>query len=110
VLTPSATDGTDKWVKWVYLPPDYPEEIISTGRERRTHIGFDYVHRDEVPDPSEITVTGMYVGRRFSGSTYECGSCGTVFEEAIDHARHCWNEHPTVDLPEQLRLTHDPED
>jgi len=87
----------------VYLPVDRPERLARSALRRRTVIGYDYVRRSAAPGPIRSTVTAMFVTERWPGTTYECGSCEALFDSARDHALHCWDAHPWVPNPEQVR-------
>ena len=103
VLQPSAKASEDAVVRWVYLPEDRPERLARSALRRRTVIGYDYVRRSAAPDPFRSTVTAMFVAEHWPETTYECGSCETRFETARDHAVYCWEAHPWVPNPEQVR-------
>ena len=103
ILQPSAKDSQEAFVRWVYLPEDRPERLARSAFRRRTVIGYDYVRRSAAPDPIRSTVTAMFVAERWPKTTYECGSCEALFDTARDHALHCWDAHPWVPNPEQVR-------
>ena len=103
ILQPSAKDSEDAFVRWVYLPEDRPERLAQSALRRRTVIGYDYVRRSAAPDPIRSTVTAMFVTERWHETIYECGSCEALFDTARDHALHCWEAHPWVPNPEQVR-------
>ena len=103
ILQPSAKDSEDAFVRWVYLPEDRPERLARSALRRRTVIGYDYVRRSTAPDPVRTTVTAMFVTERRPETIYECGSCEALFDTARDHALHCWDAHPWVPNPEQVR-------
>lgn len=104
ILQPSAKKSVDDFVRWVYLPEDKPAEIARTAMRQRTVIGYRYVTRSEAPEPVATTVTAMFVSESRPEDTYECGSCGAEFESPRPHALHCWESHPWVPNPEQVRL------
>ncbi|WP_408960750.1 hypothetical protein [Natrinema sp. 74] len=66
-------------------------------------IGYEYVRRSAAPDPISSTVTAMFVAERWPEATYEFGSCEARFDTARHHALHCWEAHPWVPNPEQVR-------
>ncbi|MBX0325050.1 hypothetical protein EGH21_18640 [Halomicroarcula sp. F13] len=103
VLQPSAKDSETAFVRWVYLPNDKPERLARAALRRRTVVGYDYVRRGAAPTPVRSTVTAMFVAERWPETTYECGSCEALFDSARNHALHCWNAHPWVPNPEQVR-------
>ena len=103
ILQPSAKDSEETYVRWVYLPDNRPERLAQSALRRRTVIGFDYVQRSDAPDPIRSTVTAMFVTERWPETTYECGSCGALYDTAREHALHCWDAHPWVLNPEQVR-------
>lgn len=104
ILQPSAKESVDGFARWVYLPEGKPAEIVWTGLRQRTVIGYRYVQRNEAPEPRATTVTAMFVSEPWSDATYKCGSCGREFDSPQSHARHCWEAHPWVPNPEQVRL------
>lgn len=63
----------------------------------------DYVQRSAASDPVRSTVTTMFVTERWPEIAYECGSCEALFDTAQEHTRHCWNAHPWILNPEQVR-------
>jgi len=103
ILQPSAKDSEAAFVRWVYLPEDKPERLARSALRRRTVIGYDYVRRSAAPSPVRSTVTAMLVSERWPDAIYECGSCGALFDSARNHALHCWDTHPWVPNPEQVR-------
>ena len=103
ILQPSAKASEEAFVRWVYLPDDKPERLARATLRRRTVIGYDYVRRAAAPSPVRSTVTAMFVAERWPETTYECGSCEALFDSARNHALHCWNAHPWVPNPEQVR-------
>lgn len=52
----------------------------------------------------ETTVTAMVVSEPWPDAPYECGSYGTAFDSPQAHALHCWEAHPWVPNPEQVRF------
>ena len=104
ILQPSAKKSVDDFVRWVYLPEGKPAEIARTARRRRTVTGYRYVQRGEAPEPVSTTVTAMFVSEPWPDDTHECGSCGAEFESPRTHALHCWESHPWIPTPEQVRL------
>jgi len=107
IIQPSAKDSEDEYIRWVFLPDNEPLQIARIGIEQRTVIGYDYVRRSEAPEPVESTATAMFLTARWEKTTYECGACGDEFAEPIDHALHCWEEHPWIPKPGQVRLDHE---
>ncbi|GAB7120991.1 hypothetical protein [Natrinema pallidum] len=103
ILQPSAKASEDAFVRWVYLPEDRPERLAQSALRRRTVIGYEYVRRAAAPDPVRSTVTAMFVTEHWPEATYECGSCESRFDSARNHALHCWEAHPWVPNPEQVR-------
>jgi len=103
ILQPSAKDSEDAFVRWVYLPGDRPRRLARSVLRRQTAIGYDYVRRSAAPDPVRSTVTAMFVAKRWPETAYECGSCEALFDTAREHALHCWDAHPWVPNPEQVR-------
>ena len=103
ILQPSAKDSKKAFVRWVYLPEDRPERLARSALRRWTVVGYDYVRRSAAPNPVRSTVTAMLVTERWPETTYECGSCEALFDTARDHALHCWDAHPWVPNPEQVR-------
>jgi len=63
----------------------------------------DYVQRSAASDPVRSTVTAMFVTERWTETAYECGSCEALFDTTQEHALHCWDAHPWVPNPEQVR-------
>jgi uncharacterized C2H2 Zn-finger protein len=110
ILQPSAKDSEQAFVRWVYLPEDRPKRLARSALHRRTVIGYDYVRRSSAPDPIRSTVTAMFVTERWPETTYECGSCEALFDTARDHALHCWDAHPWVPNPEQVRRRRHPDE
>ena len=108
ILQPSAKDSEDRFVRWVYLPADRPERLAQSALRQRTVIGYDYVRRSAAPDPIRSTVTAMFVTERWPETIYECGSCEALFDTAREHALHCWDVHPWVPNPEQVRRRRQP--
>ncbi|SDY31871.1 hypothetical protein SAMN04487946_11128 [Halobellus clavatus] len=104
ILQPSAKASEEAYVRWVFLPEDKPTYLARTGLEHHTVVGYDYVRRFEAPDPVETTVTAKELTVRWGETTYECGGCGEDFDESLDHALHCWEEHPWIPTPGQIRL------
>ena len=104
ILQPSVKKSVNGFVRWVYLPDDKPTEIARTAIRQRTVIGYRYVQRGEAPEPVSTTVTAMFVSEPWPDDTYECGSCGAEFESPRAHALHCWESHPWIPNPEQVRL------
>lgn len=104
VLHQSASASEDDHVRWVYLPEDYSVRFVRFGLKRRSVIGFDYVHRSEAPNPIRTTVTAKELTPNWGGTSYECFSCGDTFDATIDHAVHCWDEHPSTPTPGQICL------
>nr|WP_233741105.1 hypothetical protein [Halobaculum saliterrae] len=45
----------------------------------------------------------MFVTECWPETAYECGSCEALFDTAREHALHCWDAHPWVPNPEQVR-------
>jgi hypothetical protein len=45
----------------------------------------------------------MFVTEPWPETPYECGSCEALFDTAQEHALHCWDDHPWVPNPEQVR-------
>jgi len=45
----------------------------------------------------------MFVMERWPETAYECGSCEALFDTAQEHTHHCWDAHPWVPNPEQVR-------
>ncbi|PAU81477.1 hypothetical protein CK500_14330 [Halorubrum salipaludis] len=107
ILQPSAKKSVDDFVRWVYLPEDKPTEIARTAMGQRTVLGYRYVTRSEAPEPVATTVTAMFVSEPWPDATYECGSCSREFDSPHSHARHCWEAHPWVPNPEQVRVRRD---
>lgn len=103
ILQPSAKDSEEAFVRWMYLPADKPERLARSALRRRTVIGYDYVRRSVAPDPVRSTVTAMFVTERWPETIYECGSCEALFDTPREHALHCWEAHPWVPNPEQVR-------
>ena len=103
IIQPSTKDSEDAFVRWVYLPDNKPERLSKSALHQRTVIGYNYVRRSDAPDPVRSTVTAMFVTERWPGTTYECGSCEVRFDTARNHAIHCWETHPWVPNPEQVR-------
>ena len=110
IIQPSAKDSEDAFVRWVYLPDNKPERLSRSALHRRTVIGYDYVRRSDAPDPVQSTVTAMFVTGCWPETTYECGSCEARFDTAREHALHCWDAHPWVPNPEQVRRRHSPDE
>lgn len=104
ILRTSAKESIDEFVRWVYLPEDKPAEIARTALRQRTVVGYRYVQRSEAPKPVATTVTAMFVREPWPDTTYGCGSCGERFDLPEVHALHCWEAHPRVPNPEQVRL------
>jgi hypothetical protein len=104
ILQPSAKASEDGYVRWVFLPEDKPTRLARTGLEHRTVVGYDYVRRSEAPDPVETTVTAKELTSSWCETTYECGACGEDFDEPLNHALHCWENHPWIPSPGQVRL------
>jgi hypothetical protein len=104
ILQPSAKESVDDFVRWVYLPDGKPAEIARTAIRQRTVRGYRYVQRSGAPEPVGTTVTAMYVSEPWPDDVYECGSCGAEFESPRAQALHCWEDHPWVPNPEQVRL------
>jgi hypothetical protein len=104
ILQPSAKASEEGYVRWIFLPEDKPTCLARTGLEHRTVVGYDYVHRSEAPDPVETTVTAKELTTSWGRTTYECGSCGEDFDEPLEHALHCWEKHPWIPSPRQVRL------
>lgn len=46
----------------------------------------------------------MFVSEPWPDATYEWGSCGAAFDSPQAHALHCWEAHPWVPNPEQVRI------
>lgn len=103
ILQPSAKASEAAFVRWVYLPADKPDRLARSALRRRTVIGYNYVRRATAPDPVRSTVTAKFVTERSPETIYECGSCEALFDTARDHALHCWEAHPWVPNPEQVR-------
>ena len=110
ILQPSAKASEEAFVRWVYLPTDKPERLARSALRRRTVIGYDYVRRSTAPDPIRSTVTAMFVTERWPEMTYECGSCEALFDTPREHALHCWEAHPWVPNPEQVRRRRQPDE
>ena len=110
IFQPSAKDSEEAFVRWVYLPADRPERLAQSALHRRMVIGYDYVRRSAAPDPIRSTVTAMSVTERWPETTYECGSCRAPFDTTRDHALHCWDVHPCVPNPEQVRRRRHPDE
>lgn len=108
IFQPSAKDSEDGFVRWVYLPADRPEQLAQSALRQQTVIGYDYVRRSVAPDPIRSTVTAMFVTERWPETIYECGSCEALFDTAREHALHCWDVHPWVPNPEQVRRRRQP--
>jgi len=108
IIQPSAKNSEDAFVRWVYLPDNKPKRLAQSALHQRTVIGYDYVRRSDAPDPVQSTVTAMFVTERWPEMTYECGSCEARFDTARDHTLHCWDAHPWVPNPEQVRRRHSP--
>ena len=104
ILQASAKKSVDAFVRWVYLPDNKPAEIARTAMRQRTVIGYRYVQWSEAPEPASTTVTAMFVSEPWPDDTYECGSCGAEFESPRAHALHCWESHPWIPTPKQVRL------
>jgi hypothetical protein len=104
ILQPSAKDSEDGYVRWVFLPDEKPARLARTAIEQRTVIGYDYVRRAKAPAPVETTVTAKELTSSWGETTYECGACGEDFAEPLNHALHCWDEHPWIPTPGQVRL------
>ena len=104
ILQPSVKKSVDGFVRWVYLPDDKPAEAARTAMRQWTVIGYRYVQRSEALEPVSTTVTAMLVSEPWPDDTYECGSCGAEFESPRAHALHCWESHPWIPNPEQVRL------
>lgn len=104
ILHPSAKASEDGYVRWVFLPEDKPTRLARTGLEHRTVVGYDYVRRSEAPDPVKTTVTTKELTSSWCETTYECGACGEDFDEPLNHALHCWENHPWIPSPGQVRL------
>ena len=104
ILQPPAKKSVDAFVRWVYFPDNKPVEIARTAMRQRTVIDYRYVQRGEAPEPVSTTVTAMFVSEPWPDDTYECGSCGAEFESPRAHALHCWESHPWIPTPEQVRL------
>ena len=103
IMQPSAKASEAAFVRWVYLPADKPDRLARSALRRRTVIGYDYVRQSATPDPVRTTVTAMFVTERWPETTYECGSCEALFDTPREHALHCWDAHPWVPNPEQVR-------
>jgi uncharacterized C2H2 Zn-finger protein len=110
ILQPSAKASEEAFVRWVYLPTDKPERLARSALRRGTVIGYDYVRWSVAPDPVRSTVTAMFVTERWPETTYECGSCKALFDSAREHALHCWEAHPWVPNPEQVRRRRHPDE
>lgn len=104
ILQPSAKDSEDAYVRWIYLPDDKPARFARTGLEQRTVVGYDYIHWADSPDPIRTTVTGKELTSSWGETVYECGECGETFEIPLEHALHCWDAHPWIPTPGQVRL------
>jgi len=104
ILYPSPNASEHANVRWVYLPDDKPTRFARVGLKRRSAIGYDYVHRPEAPDPIRTTVTANELASKWGDTTYECFTCGHSFDAPLDHAVHCWEEHPSIPTPSQVRL------
>jgi len=104
ILQPSAKESVDGFVRLVYLPENKPAEVARTAMRQRTVLGYRYVQQSEAPKPVATTVTAMFVSEPCPEDTYACGSCGDKFESPRAHALHCWEDHPWVPNPEQVRL------
>jgi len=110
ILQPSAKDSEAAFVRWVYLPEDKPERLARSALRRRTVIDYDYVQRSTAPDPIRSTVTAMFVSEGWPETTFKCGSCEALFDTARNHALHCWDAHPWVPNPEQVRRRRHPDE
>ena len=94
----------------MYLRADRPERLAQSALRRQTVIGYDYIRRSAASDPIRATVTAMFVTKRWPEITYECGSCGVLFDTAREHALHCWDAHLWVPNPEQVRRRRQPDE
>ncbi|MHC3381804.1 hypothetical protein [Haloarcula sp. H-GB5] len=103
ILQPSAKASEEAFVRWVYLPADRPKQLAQSALRRRTVIGNNYFRRSTAPVPVRTTVTAMFVTERWPETTYKCGSCEALFDTPREHALHCWDAHPWVPNPEQVR-------
>lgn len=74
------------------------------GLKRRSAIGYNYVHRTEASNPIRTTATANELASQWGDMTYECFTCGHTFEVPVDHAVRCWEEHPSIPTPSQVRL------
>jgi hypothetical protein len=89
----------------VYLPDERPREVAERVAEGRRLDGHEFVAWEDAPSPVDTTVTAMFIaGVTRAGITVECGSCGDMVESQKAHAVHCWEEHPWVPKPGQVRL------
>jgi hypothetical protein len=104
ILYPSPKASEHAHVRWVYLPDDKPTRFARVGLKRRSAIGYDYVRSTEAPDPIRTTVTANELASEWGDTTYECFTCGYTFDAPLDHAVHCWEEHPSIPTPSQIRL------
>jgi len=104
ILHQSPKASENAHVRWVYLPDDKPTRFARVGLEGRSAIGYDYINRSEAPSPIRTAVTAKELASDWAGSSFECFNCGGVFESQLDHAVHCWEEHPSIPTPGQLRL------
>lgn len=104
ILYPSPKASEHAHVRWVYLPDDKPTRFAQVGLKRRNAVGYDYVCRTEAPDPIRTTVTVNEMEPKWGDTIYECFTCGNTFDTPLDHAVHCWDEHPSIPTPSQIRL------
>jgi hypothetical protein len=104
ILYPSPKASEHAHVRWVYLPDDKLRRFARVGLKRRSTIGYDYVRRIEAPDPIRTTVTANALASKWGETTYGCFTCGHTFDAPLDHAVHCWEEHPSIPTPSQIRL------
>lgn len=104
ILYPSPKASERAHVRWVYLPHNKPTGFVRVGLKRGSVIGYDYVRRTEGPDPIRTTVTAKELTSKWADTIYECFTCGRTFDAPLDHAVHCWEEHPSIPTPGQVRL------
>ena len=85
------------------------DELTAREPRRITLQTNNYVQQADAPEPVHSPVTAMVVADRRPDTSVKCGSCEASFETTTDHALHCWESHPLVPKPAQVRRRPDDE-
>lgn len=101
---PSAKKSVDEFVRWVGFPEDEPTKIARTALRQPIAVGYNSVRQSDAPDPVQTTMTAMFVSEPWPDATHECRSCVKVFASPKTDTPHCWEAHPWMPNPEQVRL------